>query len=305
MWIEWSIGSRAVVARTIAIAAGAFLSLEGTLPSYAQDRAPNQFFEIETKYIFGFSEGSGIGLEGEKEFSIDTVGRFGKRDGRYAATETKFEFEYTPNQYIQLEFGPLAAGHFIRDVTDLDNRNTFQPSGFFGEIRYLLLDRPASPVAVTVSFEPNYRAFDETGGARVTNYEFETKIMADVELVKNRVYAAVNLIYEPEITRVADGSWESESTFGITGAVSFRLLPELLVGAEVDYYRHYDGLYFNTFTGDALFIGPTLYYKFARKMFLTAAWNAQVWGREIETGQRLNLEEFSRSRAKVKVAVEF
>ena len=264
-----------------------------------------QFYEIETKYIFGFSEGSGIGLEGEKEVSIDTTGRFGKRDGRYAATETKFEFEYTPNQYVQLEFGPLAAGHFIRDVTDLDNRTAVRPSGFFGEIRYLVLDRPASPIAVTVSFEPNYRAFDETGGAPVQNYEFETKIMADAELVKNRLYAAVHLIYEPEATKVADGSWEKESTFGLTSAVSFHLLPELLVGAEVDYYRHYEGTFFNTFTGDALFVGPTVYYKFARKMFLTAAWNAQVWGREIETGNRLNLEEFSRSRAKLKVAVEF
>src|SRR3954468_13300977 len=156
--------------------------------AFAQDRAPLQFYEIETKYIFGFTEGSGIGLEGEKEVSVDTTGRFGKRDGRYAATETKFEFEYTPNQYVQLEFGPLAAGHFIRDVTDLDNRSAFRPSGFFGEIRYLVLDRPASPIAVTVSFEPNYRAFDETGGAPVQNYEFETKIMADAELVKNRLY---------------------------------------------------------------------------------------------------------------------
>jgi hypothetical protein len=82
-------------------------------------------------------------------------------------------------------------------------------------------------------------------------------------------------------------------------------VPEFLVGAEVDYYRHYEGLSFNSFTGDAVFVGPTLYYKFARKMFMTAAWNAQIWGREIETGRRLNLEEFSRSRAKVKVVVEF
>jgi hypothetical protein len=287
----------------VAIAAG--LGLLGGASAHAQDRAPMQFHEIETKYIFGFTEGSGIGLEGEKEFAIDTVGRFGKRDGRYAATETRFEFEYTPNQYIQLEFGPLAAGHSIRDVTDLDNRSTFRPSGFFGEIRYLLLDRPASPVAVTVSFEPNYRAFDETGGLPVQNYEFETKIMADMELVKNRVYAAMNFIYEPEITRIADGTWEQESKLGITAAVSFRVLPELLIGLEADYYRHYDGFYLNTFTGDALFLGPTVYYKFSRKMFLTAAWNAQVWGRESETGQRLNLEEFSRSRAKLKVAVEF
>ena len=295
--------ARAIV-RTAAIGAGLLLLCGGAL-ARAQGSARVQFYEIETKYIFGFTEGSGIGLEGEKEFSIDTIGRFGKRDGRYTATETKFEFEYTPNQYIQLEFGPLAAGHYIRDVTDLDNRNTFQPSGLFGEVRYLLLDRPASPVAVTVSFEPNYRAFDETSGERVQNYEFETKIMADVELIKNRIYGAVNLIYEPEITRVADGSWERESTLGFTGAVSFRVLPDLLVGVEADYCRHYDGTFLNTFTGDALFIGPTLYYKFARKMFMTAAWNAQVWGREIETGQRLNLEEFSRQRAKFKVAVEF
>ncbi len=291
-------------ARMLATAA-ALVGLCSARPAAAQNAAPLAFYEIETKYVFGFTEGSGIGLEGEKEFSVNTVARLGKRDGRYTATETKFEFEYTPNQYIQLEFGPLAAGHYIRNVTDLEDRNTFRPSGFFGEIRYLLLDRPASPVAVTVSFEPNYRGFDETSGLPVQNYEFETKIMADAELVKNRVYAAVNLIYEPELTKLADGTWEPESKLGLTAAVSVRVLPDLLIGAEADYYRHYDGNFLNTFTGDALFVGPTLYWKFAQKMFMTAAWNAQVWGREIETGQRLNLEEFSRQRAKVKVAVEF
>jgi hypothetical protein len=87
--------------------------------------------------------------------------------------------------------------------------------------------------------------------------------------------------------------------------LSYRVVPELAIGIEADYYRHYDGLFFETFTGDALFIGPTLYYKFARKMFLAAAWNAQVWGREVETSNRLNLAEFSRQRAKLKVALEF
>src|SRR5436853_5584767 len=152
---------RLSMARTMMIAGG-LLGLCAGVPARAQDSAPLQFYEIETKYIFGFTEGSGIGLEGENEFSIDTVGRFGKRDGRYAATETKFEFEYTPNQYIQLEFGPLAAGHYIRDVTDLEDRRLVRPSGFFAEMRYLLLGRPAPPVAILVSFEPNYRAVDET-----------------------------------------------------------------------------------------------------------------------------------------------
>src|SRR3954462_4950339 len=141
-------GMRSTMVRKVLIAGGLLGLCAGT-PARAQDNGPLQFYEIETKYIFGFTEGSGIGIEGEKEFSVDTIGRFGKRDGRSPAAETKFELEYTPNQYIQLEFGPLAAGHYLRDVTDLEDRHLFRPSGFFGEIRYLLLDRPASPVAIT------------------------------------------------------------------------------------------------------------------------------------------------------------
>ena len=76
--------------------------------------------EIETKYIFGFTTGSGIGLEGEKEVTVDTIGRFGKRDGHYAATETKYEFEFTPTQFIQIEFGALGSTHDIGGVTGLD-----------------------------------------------------------------------------------------------------------------------------------------------------------------------------------------
>src|SRR5690242_7874548 len=90
-------GMRSTTVRKMLIA-GSVLSV-CALPVRAQDNGALQFHEIETKYIFGFTEGSGIGIEGEKEFAIDTIGRFGKRDGRYAATETKFELEYTPNQY--------------------------------------------------------------------------------------------------------------------------------------------------------------------------------------------------------------
>jgi hypothetical protein len=92
---------------------------------------------------------------------------------------------------------------------------------------------------------------------------------------------------------------------GFTTALAIRPLPELVIGGELDYYRHYDTIGLSQFTGGALFLGPTLYYKFARKWFLTAAWNAQIAGKEVETGNHLNLEEFSRQRAKFKIAVEF
>ena len=59
-----------------------------TFVACAQDTKTNNptvYRDVETKYIFGFTEGSGIGLEGEKEFSWESVARFGKADGRYWA----------------------------------------------------------------------------------------------------------------------------------------------------------------------------------------------------------------------------
>src|SRR5213080_3330130 len=96
------------IARTMAIA-GSLLGLCGGTSTRAQDNAPMQFYEIETKYIFGFTEGSGIGLEGEKEFSVESNVAIGKRDGRYVASQTKLEYEFTPSQFIQFEFGALVS----------------------------------------------------------------------------------------------------------------------------------------------------------------------------------------------------
>src|SRR5258706_5380902 len=153
--------------------------------------------DMETKYIFGFTTGSGIGLEGEKEFTVDSIGRFGKRDGHYAATETKFEFEFTPTQFIQIEFGALGSTHTVGGVTDLDDRRQVALSGVFAEFRYLAIERTLSnPLAVTLAFEPTVRRIDETGSASVHKCEFRITINADYELRKNRLIGGVKLLFE-------------------------------------------------------------------------------------------------------------
>ena len=262
--------------------------------------------DIETKYIFGFTTGSGIGLEGEKEFTVDSIGRFGKRDGNYAATETKYEFEFTPSQFIQIEFGALGSTHNIGGVTDLDDRNQVALAGGFAEFRYLALERTSNnPLAVTLAVEPTVRRIDETSGERVRNFEFETTVNADLELMRNRLYAGFNLLYEPEVTQMLTGETQREATFGGSAALSLRLASNVVLGGEVWYLRHYDAANLTSFTGDAVMLGPTLYLRFTPKMFMTAAWNAQVWGREIGNPVSLNLAEFQRHRAKLKFAWEF
>jgi hypothetical protein len=181
---------------------------------------PSSWREIETKYIFGFTIGSGIGIEGEKEFTTDTIGRFGKRDGRYNATETKYEFEFTPSQFVQIEFGALGSTRDIRNVTDLDDRRQVAFSGGFGEFRYLALERTSNnPLSVTLAFEPTVRLVEETSGERVHNYEFETTLNADLELVRNRLFAGFNLLYEPEYTHTLLDETIRETKLGLRGAV--------------------------------------------------------------------------------------
>src|SRR6202140_4899873 len=204
--------------RAIALCAGAGLFW---CSGVARAEDASSWREIETKYIFGFTIGSGIGLEGEKEFTVDSIGRFGKRDGHYAATETKYEFEFTPTQFIQIEFGALGSTHHIGGVTDLDDRRQVAVSGAFAEFRYLAIERTSNnPLAVTLAVEPTVRLIDETSGARVRNYEFETIVNADLELLKNRLFAGFNLLYEPEVTQTAAGDTQREAKFGGSAALS-------------------------------------------------------------------------------------
>jgi hypothetical protein len=163
-------------------------------------------------------------------------------------------------------------------VPDLDDRRQVALAGGFAEFRYLAIERTSSnPLAVTLAVEPTFRRIDETGGERIRNFELETTINADLELVKNRLFAGFNFLYEPEVTRTALSETEREAKLGGSAALAWRVTPDVVIGGEVWYLRHYDSFGLQDFTGDAVMLGPTLYVRLAPKMFMTAAWNTQVW----------------------------
>jgi len=270
----------------------------------AQDNSA--FHEVETKYIFGnFTVGSSTGLQGEMAFEPESEADFGKRFGRYAATGTALEFEYTPTQFMQVEFGPSVSYYNIHNVPGLDDRNLLSVNGFESDFRFLLLERGPSPFAVTLSVEPEFHSLDETSGASVQNYGLETKIEADTELIKNRLFLAFNLLYEPETTYSAIEGWDNESTLGISSALAFQIIPKVIIGADLWYLRHYDGAAFNSFTGDAVYLGPSFYWQIAPKVLMSAAWEAQVAGHEVGVASPLDLTDFSRERARLLLEFEF
>jgi hypothetical protein len=291
--------------RSLAAAIAAIVSVvASTLVTKAQDYGA--FHEIETKYIFGtFTVGSSTGLEGEKAFEPETKADFGKRGGRYAASATTLELEYTPTQYMQVVFGPSISYYNIHNVPGLDDRSMAAITGFEAQLRSVIIDRGPSPFAVTLSIEPEFHSRDQTSGAKVVNYGLEAKFEADAELVKNRLFLAFNLLYEPETTRADLGMWSRESTLGVSSALAFQIIPNVVIGADLWYLRHYDGALFNSFTGDAVYLGPTFYWKIAPKVLISAAWQAQIAGREAGVTSALDLTDFSRQRARLLLEFEF
>ncbi|HEY2531171.1 MAG TPA: hypothetical protein VGJ20_25100 [Xanthobacteraceae bacterium] len=271
----------------------------------AQDAS--EFHELETKYIFGnFTIGSSTDEEGDKAFEPETEADFGKRGGHYAAAETELEYEFSPTQFMQIELGPTVSAYDIRNVPGLEDRNMVGINGFEADIRSVVIDRGPSPFAVTASFEPEFHSLDETSGANVVSYGLENRLEADVELIKNRLYFGSNLLYEPETTRGGLGAWENESTWGVSSALAYQIVPKVVIGADLWYLQHYEGIGFNTFTGDAVYLGPTFYWHIAPKILMSAAWETQIAGHEVGAmAGNLDLTDFSRQRARLLFEFEF
>jgi hypothetical protein len=155
--------------------------------------------------------------------------------------------------------------------------------------------------------EPEWHNFDEANGKTVSNYALETKIEADAELIKNRLFYAFNILYEPEgtITGAKATVWDPESIFGVSSALAFQVIPNVVIGADLWYLRHYEGTTSNSFTGDAVYLGPTFFWKISPKTLISASWEAQIAGREIGGPSPLNLADFSRQRARLLLEFEF
>jgi hypothetical protein len=296
--------ARAVVAAAPFLIAGV---AHAQTPNTDSATAANVFYEAESKYMFGFIDGADIGNEGEKAFEHESTGSFKKRGGRYAAIENEFEFESVPTQNFAYELSAHTLSHSIHGVEGLDDRSTTQFGGASAKLRYLILGRgPESPVGLTVSAEPEWARVDDVDGTHTLAYRSEFRIVADTELIPNRLYVALNLIYEPEVAKPADtGIWERSSGAGIGLGFAYRITPAFALGAGAEYDRAYDGLAFQTFDGQALFVGPTMQINFTPKILLAAAFSAQVAGHAADDPRALDLTNFQRYRGNLKLEFEF
>jgi hypothetical protein len=79
----------------------------------------------------------------------------------------------------------------------------------------------------------------------------------------------------------------------------------VFVGAESHYLRVYDGIGLNSFSGDALFVGPTAYWQVTETFAVSAAWSLQVTGGSAGLPGPLNLRDFERHEVRLRFEYTF
>jgi hypothetical protein len=261
---------------------------------------------IDTEHLFGFMIGTDVGNPGEREFQSQTTGRFSKNGGRYRAVGQEFELEFVPAKDFRIEVGSAFAAHDINGVPDFEDRRQLAWQGVSVDLRYRFLDRDTAPLGLTFALESHADRIDETTAAAVRNYGTAFTLAFDRELIPNFAVAALNLIYQPEWTRlVGAGAAEQESTIGAAFGVMAQMRPGFLVGGEARYLRKYEGIALQEFNGEALFVGPTAYFQLSERSRLTLAWSFQAWGRSARSSAALDLVDFERHQARLVFGVNF
>jgi hypothetical protein len=262
--------------------------------------------KFDSEHLFGFTEGSDIGSKGERELKSETTLRTGKAAGSFTAGTSEAELKYTLSNNFRISAGATLAYFDINAVPGLGdtNRAAIQSASF--SARFRLLDRDKAPLGMTFSIEPHWGFVDETKGIRIGHFGTEAAILMDRELIPGRLLAALNIQFENDRVRsVAPSALRHESILGSGLALTAQVISGLWFGGELRYLRSYEGAALNVFSGQAVYFGPTAFVALPNNYWLSAALNFQVWGRAAGSADSLDLTNFERYQAKLRVGFSF
>jgi Putative MetA-pathway of phenol degradation len=257
------------------------------------------FYALDTKNLFGFLEGADVGEKGDRSLEFETTGSFGEAHGLYRSIEQEFIFENALTDSFGLELGAHVLGQDIRGASELPNFVGVNFMGVSAEFRYVVWHRTTDvPIQITLTAQPEYNSIAEAG-QQASDVNVSFRAIADAISSDRRLYGAVNLVYAPDASRLPGQLREDTAVLSASTALSYRLTPPLMFGAEADYDRAYGGLVPRGFEGQAFYLGPTFHYQINEKIDLSAAFLAQTpFG-------RVDFEEFPRQLAKLRLEVDF
>lgn len=266
--------------------------------------------EVDSEHLFGFTEGSDINREGDRELELATQAGLGARIGRYRAVDSALEGKFTLTDDFRISPGIDFAYRHSHGQQAPGGRG--YPDGthaaFEGlhlELKYRALDRRMAPVGLTFGATPAWGRHDDDG-TRAQGWGLGLVAIVDKELVPDRWFAAANLRYGGGTVRSRGAAdWQRDSELSAAVAVAGRITGRTWLGGEVRYARAHDGWGLGDFAGHALYVGPALNVHLTDSLWLLAAWNIQVAGRAEGDSRHLDLVNHERHQVTVKLGHPF
>jgi hypothetical protein len=269
-------------------------------------KGPAKSADVDTEHLFGFTEGSDIGEAGEREFESDSTFRSGKTTGSFTDTASELEFKYTAFESFRISALATLAYYDIGGVNGMDDRRQGSLQSLAFNARYRLLDHDSAPFGLTVSLEPHWGFADETSGAVIRHFGWEGDLLFDRALVPDLVFGALNFHYDTDRAQtVAGGGAEQQPTLGVFVALAGQVMSGVWIGGEARYFRAYEGAGLEIFSGDTLYLGPTLYAKLSERAWISMAFDVQARGRSVTNPGALDLVDFERYQGKFRFGFEF
>jgi hypothetical protein len=274
--------------------------------------------------IFGFSSGSDVADLGAWGGSLEYNGAYGTRFGALAGHNIKAQVSTSPIRC--LEIGP-SLNYGSSRLSQRIGLTTFSTQAFGGQIefKYKLLGRSVHGIGLTVTAEPGYSGvrnrfndpltpFSGSEGSKLGTNSF--KVLTDFAIIPDRVYGAFNVEYgqawasnEPlglnGCGALNSGAWCRASSLNLRAAVSAKLAENFYLGVEGQHLRSYSGTFLNQLNGQAWFVGPTLFWQATEKLAVSGTFATQVAGKAQSVPNSLDLNNFSRHVAKVKLGYSF
>lgn len=278
--------------------------------------------------IFGFTTGSDVNDLGSLSAALEYNGNYGTRFGRLSGHLLKGQVSYSP--FPCFEIGPTIQGTSVsagRTTFGLDQRQY----GTTVEMKYKLLGRATHGVGLTITTEPGafnrqYRSgfvdvfgnpFSPSGAV----YSNVARILIDFEIMKDRLYGAINLehgaVWDDPVSQSAgfglkNPGFFKSSTLNIRAALAAKLSDTFYLGVEGSHQRAYTGIFLNQSLGNAWFVGPTFLWQATDKLAITGAYNYQFAGQTRDaqnvigaSSKGVDLVNFNRHLLKLKLGYSF
>lgn len=281
--------------------------------------------------IFGFSTGSDVSDVGAWALSGTYSGAYGGAGFKPGSFNGHTgQLQASTALFPCWEIGP----YLIGSTTSGKNRGVFGSVAFDSigvgvENKYKVFGRATHGFGLTLVWDANYQGFTQSDTVAIpfVNYsgkQFTSsyKLLLDRELISGKLYGAFNVQWDQiwaerprEIAPFGLSDHLRTSNLTFSTALSYQLTDGFFLGGEARYVRSNFGSVFNKFAGDAVYVGPTLFWQATKSIAISGAWGIQVAGNPKAVAPAvlapqyrasdLNLANQNQHIAKLKIAYGF